>query len=221
MHVEKSPLDPTRSRIYKDSEFAAVGAKLVDDQSWTSAPTDHIIIGLKELDPEEFPLKHTHIQFAHCYKSQAGWEDVLSRFPRGGGTLLDLEFLEDDKGRRVAAFGFHAGFAGSALAVKTWIQQQRPGAGPLPGVDAYTEGRGYYENEDEMLQQIRKELEEAVKSFGRSPTVLVMGALGRCGRGAVSLLEKAGLPEENIVKWDLAETSVKQGPYQEIVDADM
>jgi saccharopine dehydrogenase (NAD+, L-lysine-forming) len=145
----------------------------------------------------------------------------LSRFPRGGGTLLDLEFLEDDKGRRVAAFGFHAGFAGSALAVKTWIQQQRSGSEPLPGVDAYTEGRGYYENEDEMLQQIRTELQSAVKSFGRSPKVLVMGALGRCGRGAVSLLEKAGLPDENIIKWDLAETSVKQGPYQEIVDADM
>jgi saccharopine dehydrogenase (NAD+, L-lysine-forming) len=89
----------------------------------------HIILGLKELDPEEFPLKHTHVQFAHCYKSQAGWEDVLGRFSRGGGTLLDLEFLVDDKGRRVAAFGFHAGFAvrrGSSLwllflAANPWV----------------------------------------------------------------------------------------------------
>ena len=60
------------------------------------------------------PLKHVHIQFAHCYKNQGGWETVLARFPRGGGTLLDLEFLVDDKGRRVAAFGYHAGFAGAA-----------------------------------------------------------------------------------------------------------
>jgi saccharopine dehydrogenase (NAD+, L-lysine-forming) len=49
------------------------------------------------------PLKHTHIQFAHCYKGQGGWDKVLSRFPRGGGSLLDLEFLTDDNGRQVAA----------------------------------------------------------------------------------------------------------------------
>lgn len=36
-----------------------------------------------------------HVQFAHCYKGQGGWDTVLGRFPRGGGTLLDLEFLED------------------------------------------------------------------------------------------------------------------------------
>lgn len=35
-------------------------------------------------------------------KQQAGWEKVLARFPRGGGTLLDLEFLVDENGRRVA-----------------------------------------------------------------------------------------------------------------------
>ena len=29
------------------------------------------------------------------YKGQGGWDTVLGRFPRGKGTLLDLEFLED------------------------------------------------------------------------------------------------------------------------------
>ena len=33
-----------------------------------------------------------------------------------------------------------------------------------------------------------------------NPKVLVMGALGRCGRGAVELLEKIGLPSDNIIK---------------------
>jgi saccharopine dehydrogenase (NAD+, L-lysine-forming) len=47
---------------------------------------------------------------AHCFKGQHGWEKVLSRYSRGGGTLLDLEFLEKN-GRRVAAFGYWAGFA--------------------------------------------------------------------------------------------------------------
>lgn len=47
---------------------------------------------------------------ADCYKGQASWDTVLARYARGDGTLLDLEFLEKD-GRRVAAFGYWAGFA--------------------------------------------------------------------------------------------------------------
>jgi hypothetical protein len=46
--------------------------------------------------------RNVHVTFAHCFKQQGGWEKVLSRWPRGKGTLLDLEFLTDDSGRRVA-----------------------------------------------------------------------------------------------------------------------
>lgn len=53
-------------------------------------------------DVSEVPLEHTHVQFAHCYKQQAGWDKVLGRFVRGKGVLLDLEFLTDSSGRRVA-----------------------------------------------------------------------------------------------------------------------
>jgi hypothetical protein len=53
-------------------------------------------------DVSKVPLKHVHVHFAHCYKQQAGWEKVLARFPRGNGVLLDLEFLTDSSGRRVA-----------------------------------------------------------------------------------------------------------------------
>ena len=121
VNAEKSPV-----RIFDDKEFTAVGANLVPTGSWRDAPKEHIIVGLKEL-PEEtcksnlglsqfchmltsflsVPLKHVHVQFAHCYKQQGGWETVLARFPRGGGTLLDLEFLQEPStGRRVAAFGY-------------------------------------------------------------------------------------------------------------------
>ena len=77
----------------------SVGATLVESGSWRTAPADAYIIGLKELpENDDSPLTHTHIMFAHCFKNQDGWKDVLSRFDRGNGTLLDLEFLADDKG---------------------------------------------------------------------------------------------------------------------------
>lgn len=183
--------------------------------SWPEAPADHIIVGLKELPEETFPLKHTHVQFAHCYKGQGGWQDVLARFPRGGGSLYDLEFLEDETGRRVAAFGFHAGFAGAALAVQTWAHQLVNGADQrLAGVRAYA-------NEDLLVADIKKSLEEGEKKAGRVPKCLVMGALGRCGRGAIDLLRKVGVPDENITKWDIQETRARPGPYPEILDSDI
>jgi saccharopine dehydrogenase (NAD+, L-lysine forming) len=37
----------------------------------------------------------------------------------------------------------------------------------------------------------------------------------------VDLFVKAGLPESNITKWDIQETSAKPGPYEEIVRSDI
>lgn len=209
VNVERSP-----ERIFEDSEFEAVGATLVPEGSWTEAPADNIIVGLKELPEDKFALKHTHVQFAHCYKQQGGWQDVLSRFPQGGGTLLDLEFLTDDTGRRVAAFGYHAGYAGAALAIEAWAHQLTTPAGTkMPSVSSYA-------NQDLLLKDVSAALTAGSEKAGRQPRVLVIGALGRCGRGAVDLCRQAGVPEDNILKWDLPETK-KGGPFEEIVESDI
>ena len=54
VNVERSPLS-----IFKDSEYEGTGASLVPTGSWTEVPADHLIVGLKELPEETFPLKHT------------------------------------------------------------------------------------------------------------------------------------------------------------------
>lgn len=50
--------------------------------------------------------------------------------------------------------------------------------------------------------------------------MLVIGALGRCGRGAVDLCLKVGISTENVLKWDMAETA-KGGPFIEIVECEV
>jgi saccharopine dehydrogenase (NAD+, L-lysine forming) len=203
-----------------------VGCELVENNSWSSAPTNVPIIGLKELPVSDSPLPHTHVQFAHCYKQQAGWSSVLARFYRGGGTLYDLEFLNDANGRRVAAFGFHAGFAGAAAGALAYAAQKN--GEKLGRLEPYP-------NEQAMVADVKAKLR------GREKTAkaLVIGALGRCGRGAVEFFEKVGLdkyaytvrfndvmcldqimPRDNIIKWDLDETA-KGGPFQEILDVDI
>jgi saccharopine dehydrogenase (NAD+, L-lysine-forming) len=71
-------------------------------------------------------LPHTYIHFAHCFKKQDGWATELSRFAKAGGLLYDLEFLVDDRGARIAAFDFSAGFSGAALALLSWAHQILP-----------------------------------------------------------------------------------------------
>ncbi|KAL1952111.1 hypothetical protein VTO73DRAFT_1260 [Trametes versicolor] len=194
-------------RIFNDAEYEALGCKLVEHNSWPSAPKDIPIIGLKELPESDEPLPHTHIQFAHCYKQQGGWSKVLSRFHRGGGTLYDLEFLTDAQGRRVAAFGYHAGFAGSAAGALA-LAAERSG-NTLGQLEPF-------ENENAMVEGVKKVL----GGSGKGLKVLVIGALGRCGSGAVDLFRKIGVEEDDIVKWDMAETA-KGGPFQEILDVDI
>ncbi|KAL9599694.1 MAG: hypothetical protein Q9219_003682 [cf. Caloplaca sp. 3 TL-2023] len=207
VNVERSP-----ARIFKDEEFETVGANLVPEGSWPNVPDSHLILGLKELPEEETPLRHTHIQFAHCYKEQSGWQRVLRRFPRGGGTLYDLEFLTDPNGRRVAAFGASAGYCGAALALLTWAHQLLHPSSPLPSISAYP-------NESTLISTLKKSLSAALPS--QPPRILIIGALGRCGNGAVRLCQNAGIPAPNILKWDMAETA-RGGPFDEIVlDADI
>ncbi|CAI7667171.1 unnamed protein product [Penicillium bialowiezense] len=207
-------VERSTQRIFEDEEFAKIGAPLVVEGSWVAdAPKDAVILGLKELPEDDFPLEHVHVTFAHCFKQQGGWESVLSRWPRGKGTLLDLEFLTDDSGRRVAAFGWSAGYAGSALAVKNWAWQLTHPNESLPGEVPYP-------NKEALIESVKESLASGIKVAGKAPKILVIGALGRCGSGAVELAKDVGIPQSNIVEWDMAETK-KGGPFEEIAESDI
>ena len=174
--VEESP-----QRIFPIEEYEAAGAALAPAGSWVSAPRDAVILGLKELPDEPGELPHRHIFFGHAYKRQPGAEALLGRFAAGGGSLLDLEYLVDDDGRRLAAFGFWAGYLGAALAV-----QQHRGRLVAP-----------------LVPGSKEELDAALRPAAGDEefTALVIGALGRSGRGARVAFQTAGIEP---TCWDLA-----------------
>ncbi|PVV00315.1 hypothetical protein BB560_005309 [Smittium megazygosporum] len=206
----KITVEKSADRIFDLQEYVDTGCEIAESGAWKSAPLDVIVIGLKELpETDTFPLVHKHIMFAHAYKYQTGWQHVLKRFVEGKGTLYDFEFLVDDSKRRVAAFGFYAGFTGAAVGVSSWCHQQLSPNTELPTINPYP-------NEDVLISQLKADLSKV----GKFPRVIVIGALGRCGSGAVSLFRKAGIPEENIIQWDMKETA-KGGPFKEITEADI
>ncbi len=200
--VEENP-----DRAIPTADYARAGATIAPRGSWRDAPREAIIFGLKELPDDDTPLIHRHIMFGHAFKGQAGGPALLRRFRAGGGALYDLEYLTDESGRRIAAFGYWAGFAGAAVGVMVWLAQQANG-GPGPGrVDVY-------KDRDALVAELRAAL-TAVGSprADTRPGAIVIGALGRVGTGAGALFEALDIP---VTRWDVAETA-HGGPFPEVL----
>ena len=196
--VEESSVRAIGIQGYKD-----VGCEIAPENSWPDAPSDAIIFGLKELPEDGTPLSHRHIMFGHAYKGQPTGRVLLDRFKAGGGTLYDLEYLVDETGRRVAAFGYWAGYAGAAVTLRCWIAQQKGSiAGPV----------GVFQSSDALVA----DLKTAIKGVS-IPSALIIGALGRVGTGAADLLTAMGAP---VTKWDMAETA-SGGPFPEVLAHDL
>lgn len=185
--------------------YIDAGCEIAPENSWPTAPADAIIFGLKELPEDGTPLPHRHIMFGHAYKGQHSGKALLERFKVGGGTLYDLEYLVDEAGRRVAAFGYWAGYAGAAVTLKAWAAQQRgETCGPV----------GVYPGKDALLAELGAELKAVPADV---PTAIVIGAMGRVGTGAADLCEAMGV---TVTKWDMAETA-SGGPFPEILQHDL
>ena len=179
--------------------YVAAGCEIADENLWPKAPADAIIFGLKELPDDGTPLTHRHIMFGHAFKGQPAGQILLRRFKAGGGTLYDLEYLVDEAGRRVAAFGYWAGYAGAAVSLKCWAAQQRGGiAGPV----------SKYPGKDALLADLARDL-----GTGPRPRAIIIGAKGRVGTGAADLCAAMGVAT---TQWDMAETA-SGGPFPEVL----
>ncbi len=185
--------------------YIDAGCEIAAENSWPTAPADAIIFGLKELPEDGTPLPHRHIMFGHAFKGQHSGKALLQRFQAGGGTLYDLEYLVDETGRRVAAFGYWAGYAGAAVTLKSWCAQQRGEiCAPV----------GIYPGKDALLTELGAELDAIAAA---RPSAIVIGAMGRVGTGAADLCEAMGVA---VTKWDMAETA-SGGPFPEILQHDL
>ncbi|KAL6050427.1 Saccharopine dehydrogenase [Balamuthia mandrillaris] len=207
--VERSP-----DRAFPDGDYEEAGCTLVEAGSWREAPLSRLIFGVKELpEGDDSPLPHRHIYFAHCFKNQTGWRDVLARFVKGSGLLLDLEFLVDDKGRRVAAFGRAAGLAGCAVGLLAWAHQQLHGEEPMKALQPAS-------SIEALAETVGNALQAAEKVAGKRPRVMIMGAKGRCGGGAIYFLDQVKDYIGERVLWDMEETAAG-GPFPQILQCDI
>lgn len=184
LSVERMP-----QRAFPLAEYVEAGCAVTEPGSWTEAPEEEFVVGLKELPSKPAALRHRHIYFGHAYKRQRDAAALLRRFTRGAGALYDLEYLTDTAGRRLAAFGYWAGYTGAALAV---LHHRGALAAPLRP-----------SSKEALDEALRASAGAGGAGRGQRTKALVVGALGRCGRGACDALRTAGVEPS---RWDVEET---------------
>lgn len=194
-------VEESSTRAIPTEAYRATGCAIAPEHSWVNAPNDAIIFGLKELPDDGTPLPQRHIMFGHAFKGQPSGRVLLDRFKAGGGMLYDIEYLVDADNRRVAAFGYWAGYAGAAVSILCWLAQQKNTVAAPVGV---------YASSNHMLADLQEKL---ITLGTQRPTALVIGALGRVGTGASDLCTALGVP---VTKWDMAETA-SGGPFPEVL----
>jgi saccharopine dehydrogenase (NAD+, L-lysine forming) len=79
-----------------------------------------------------------------------------------------------------------------------------------------------FDSADELTNLVKSKIDEAVPSNGgKWPQVIIMGALGRCGKGATEAAQTIGVPEASLLLWDLKEAKENTAPYKAIAESDV
>jgi len=164
-------VQPSDYRCYTDEEYRAEGITLSEDLS-----SCDIMMGVKEVKQEALIAGKTYLFFSHTAKKQPYNRELLQEVVDKGIRLVDYEYLTDEKGIRVVAFGRWAGVVGAYNGLR----------GFGLGSDDY-KLKPAHECFD--LKDLHLELKKVVPGKQR---ILVTGG-GRVANGALEILDKAGI----------------------------
>ena len=169
-------------RIYLDQEYADAGAQLTD-LAWTDSQfQDALIIGLKTCPHLVKLCRHRHIYFSHSFQNQTGSDVILSAFRKTHSTLYDFEYMIDDLGKRLLAFGHQAGQIGAGLGLLQYFTKTCENRN-IRNLQSWT-------SNNEFIQDIRRIVETGIFA---GVWIAVIGPNGRSGRGVRELLDMFGV----------------------------
>jgi saccharopine dehydrogenase (NAD+, L-lysine-forming) len=202
VYVEKS-----QQRIFTDGEYETVGCRLKEPGSWKIAPANSLIIGLKELPTENFPLIHRHFQAGHCLDGETGSTQLLQRYKTGGGTLYALEKLLDSRKKQIVlrSDGYFAGVCGAAVALMVW-QQKRSGANPPYRI------LQYFKTKSQLKEYLRSTINPG--HLQTEENCLIIAPDGNVGHGVRAILKALGIKYDT---WTRKET-INPETFKTIID---
>lgn len=106
-------VQPGDIRCYSDEEYEYLDIPLKEDLSYCD-----ILMGVKEVDKRTLIPGKTYLFFAHVGKEQAHNRDMFREIVKKNIRLIDYEYLTNDNGERVVAFGRYAGIVGAYNALR-------------------------------------------------------------------------------------------------------
>lgn len=101
-------VQPSDYRCYSNEEYEYLDIPLKEDLR-----DCNILMGVKEVDKRTFIPGKTYLFFAHVAKKQPHNHEMFREMADKNISLIDWEYLTTDKGKRVVAFGRHAGIVGA------------------------------------------------------------------------------------------------------------
>lgn len=162
-------------RAFTDEEYKELGVKVVDDVSDCD-----VLFGIKEARIDTLQSGKHYVFFGHIAKMQEYNRPLLQAFMQKGITFTDYEYLVDDKGLRVCAFGWWAGVVGVYYTLRGYGLKTRAYELPKPDIRFTL---------DELIANLKAIDLPKVK-------LLVTGA-GRVSQGAQYVLEQIGARRVN------------------------
>jgi len=108
-------VQPSENRCFTDEEYRQEGVFLCEDVSGCQ-----LLLGIKEVNPFALIPRKTYAFFAHVAKKQPHNQKLLQYVIRKKISLIDYEFITNEQGSRLIAFGRWAGIVGAYNGIRAW-----------------------------------------------------------------------------------------------------
>lgn len=179
-------------RCYSDSEYRSNNIVVTNDMNDCD-----ILFGVKEVDYSTLIPGKTYIFFSHTAKKQPHNRKLLQEIVKKNITLIDYEYLVDDKNVRFVAFGFWAGVVGAyngiiGLGIRNKLFDIEPAH--------------KFSNYSELKLILHKLQIPAIK-------ILITGE-GRVATGTEEILKELGIMQINVI--DFLNSQFQQPVYCKI-----
>ncbi len=172
-------------RIFKDDEFKAVGAELVDEVSDSS-----VIIGVKEMPIDFFEDRKTYIFFSHTIKGQSYNMPLLKQMMAKKVNLIEYERIVNDKNQRLIFFGRFAGLAGMINSFWSVGQRWKELGVLTPFLELkQTHKYNSLDEAKEAIAKVAKEIDIGGLPRELEPMVVGLTGYGNVSQGAQEILD--------------------------------
>ena len=189
-------IQPSKVRIFKNSEFEEVGAILSEDLSKCS-----LILGIRNINLETILYNKTYMFFGHFLKAQPQNMPIHNKLIETKSRFIDYEKITNNETKRLVYFGRIAGIAATIdfLAGLGNLLLKKGISSPLLSVSY---GYKYFSLEDAKKNISR--ISEILKYTGMpkelSPMVFAITGRGKTSEGVYEILKllpiKEVLPED-------------------------